>query len=266
MAFLPPLFVAGLFFVAAVTAVGVMAYLAWRGSKPSDFFTETMSDRYDVKLPIALINGYEQLKEKLQAKVEQSLPADADGEDESLWVQHLSREDQDSLKEALLKRLEKTIEVLDRVQRERPGFWKLWREKLVSETFFNSLCDGEHEINHQLQQCFLEARELAPIEPGWADQDYIFQLGIHRWRSGQRDVAIKKDQKKVAELVKKEKEKEARREEVEKRLEEERRLKEERDAEKAMEKLLREEESTSKKDKGKIKEKAVAKPKGAKKK
>jgi hypothetical protein len=264
MAVLPPALVAGCFAVAVLAALAVMVYIAWRGSKPSSFYAEAVAATYDLLLPESEINGYYDLKDKLQRQLQASSDAPTgDAEDgASSWAKQLSAEDKLSLQQALMKRLVKTIDRLDQVQRDKPGNWKLWREKLVSERFWSSLCDAEKMVGEEIDSCMAEAQEL---EPGW--QEHIFQQAVQYWRMGKQADAEKKVLKKAVVHEKKQKEKDERRKVVEEKLAEEEKLRQERLAEKAMEKLLKEEESmsSSKKDKAKAKEKSAPKAKAKKK-
>lgn len=269
MAALPPALVAGCFLVACLTALVLMVYIAWRGSKPSGFFSEAVSSTYVLELPEAEINTYYDLKERLYGSLPEDPAAEAaaaEGIEGGLvsWTRRLSNDDRSSLQQALMKRLVKGIERLDQVQRDKPGNWKLWRGKLVSERFWASLCDAERLIGEEIDNCLAEAEELEPGPPPWREQ--IFQQAVHIWRMERQRSVEKKVQKKQVEQVKKQKEKEERRKVVEVKLAEEEKLRQERLAEKAMEKLLKEEESmSSKKDKTKGKEKAAPKPKAKKK-
>lgn len=261
MALLPPAVVAGLFLVAALTAVAFLAFIAWRGSKQSEFFDEAVAERYDLDLPENEINAFYDLKDKLQAQVGMADAPAEDAEDAPLlWAHKLSQDERMSLQQALMRRLVKDIERLDKVQRDKPGNWKLWRGKLVSERFWASLCDAERLIGEEIDACLAEADE---IQPGW--REHIFQQAVQVWRMEKQHVVEKKVQKKAVEQQKKQKEKEERRKVVEVKLAEEDKIRQERAAEKAMEKLLREEESASKKDKKKVQEKAGAKAKPKKK-
>jgi len=251
-----------------------MVYIAWRGSKPSDFFTEAVTETYNLELPETYINGFYDLKDSLRKRhggeAENGTSA-ASAEVSELhggrpprepWIEKLSPQERTLLQNALMQRLVKSIDRLDQVQRDKPGNWKLWRGKLVSERYWASLCDAERLVGEEIDSCLFEADEL---EPGW--RDIFFQQAVQIYRIEKQRERDKKDMKKEVEKQKKQKEKEERRKVVEEREKVEEKIRQERLAEKAMEKLLREEEEMAKKEsKVKAKGKAVAaKPKAKKK-
>merc|ERR1711870_132143 len=168
-------------------------------------------------------------------------------------------EERMGLKQALMKRLVACIDPLDQVQRDKPGNWKLWRGKLVSERYWGSLVDAERLVSEEIDMCIAEANE---IEPGWSSQ--IFQHALHIWRQQKQELAQKKERMKEKVKEKKKDEKEVKRVETEKKKEEEDRKKQERLAEKAMEQLLREEEKASASKNKAQAPKSAAKAKGAK--
>merc|ERR1712183_420587 len=80
-----------------------------------------------------------------------------------------------------------TGELLDQVQRDKPGNWKLWREKLISEHFWATLCEAEKVFGEEIDACVAEAEDL---EPGW--KQFIFRQAVQMWRvSKQREVEKK---------------------------------------------------------------------------
>jgi len=257
MAVLPPTLVAGCFLVAASISLAVIIYIAWRGSKSSEFFSEALPDMYELELPDAEINMYYDMKDRLQTQVGAEFGADGVA---APWAHKLQADERLSLQQALMRRLVKDIERLDQVQKDKPGNWKMWRGKLITEHFWASLCDMERLVSEEVDSCLAEAEEL---EPGW--RDHIFQQAVQFYRMDQQHQVEKKEVKKAAEKEKKNKVKEARAVITDVKKVEEDKIREEKAAEKAMEKLLREEENAAKKDKAKGKEKAAAKPKAKKK-
>jgi len=244
------------FLVAVVAAILLMAYIAWRGSKPSDFFLEAVQTTYGLELPEAEIDAYYDLKDRL--KEQHSAPPEAAAPDDpgngtapgapALWVQRLPPEEHQNLQRALMRRLVANMDKLDQVHNDKPGNWKLWRAKLVSERYWMSLCEAERLVSEEINSCVAEADEL---NPGW--HEHIFQQALHYWTMGKQQDMEKRMQKKAVEQGKKEKEKEVKRKEVEERKKEEDKQRQERLAEKAMEKLLREEEQKAASAKSKAK-------------
>lgn len=270
---MPPILVGIGFFVAIAGSLALMVYVAWRGSQPSEFFTETVLSAYDLQLPEEDIDAYYDLKEKLYKQyapeeTEQAPTAGAcdagvpeDGAVQPVpWVHHAPLEERQLLQKALMKRLVGGIDRLDQVQRDKPGNFKLWRSKLVSERYWGSLCDAERMVTEEIDLCIAEANEL---EPGW--RDVIFPQALQCWRMQKHKEIQKKAQKKEVEQQKKQKEKDERRQEVEKRLAVEEKVRQEKLAEKMMEKMIREEElAASSKSKAKSRPGAKPKAKGKK--
>lgn len=283
MAVVPPYFVATAFLAAVVVSLVLMVYIAWRGSKPSSFFQDSVMSTYQLELPEQEINDYYDLKEKLQSRFEGTEPEvvaplepSAGAGDEGTagasaalpqgvaappgqlsWVPKLSPEEQQALSKALLLRLMKVIDRLDQVQRDKPGNWQLWKRKLVSERYWASLCDAERLVGEEIDSCLAEAEQL---KPGW--REHIFHQAVQFWRIEKQREREKKAQKKSVEHDKRQKEKEERRKVVEEKQAEEEKVRQERLAEKAMEKLLREEAMERKGPKGKA---TAAKPKAKRK-
>lgn len=264
---MPPILAAIGFFLAIAGALASMAYVAWRGSQPTEFFAETVSDVYDLQLPEEDIDAYYDLKDKVhqQHAPEEDANNSCEADGPSMvhtWVQKAPIEERQQLQKALMKRLIGGIDRLDQVQRDKHGNWKLWRSKLVSERYWGSLCEAEKMVTDEIDSCLAEANEL---QPGW--REHIFPEALQFWRAQKQMDMQKKAAKKEVEQQKKQKEKDARRVEVEKRMAEEDKLRQEKLAAKAMEKLLREEEqeaSTKTKEKGKPKQAVKAKAKGKK--
>lgn len=254
---LPSVFVGVVFLIAVGGALSAIVYLAWKGSKPSDFFTETVTEYYELELTEADIDSYYDLKEKLQGQYapdyEQEL-AQAQEEQKPVerWTTKVPTEDRGNLQKALMRRLVTCIGKLDQVQRDKPGNWKLWQSKLISERYWSSLLDAEKMVSTEIDSCIAEADEL---ENGWRER--VFHQGVQLYRMQKQQEADKKMAKKEVVDQKKAVEKEEKRKENEKRQEVEAKVKQAKDAEKAMEKLLREEEQASK-SKGKAKAASAA--------
>jgi len=258
---LPPILVALAFLIAVVASLVFMAYVSWKGSKPTDFFTEAVSGNYDMDLPEAEINAYYDLKEKLQT---QYAPESLDEEEEvdedpentppkERWTLKLPDEERGNLQKALMQRLVCSIERLDKVQRDKPGNWKLWREKLVSEHYWESLQASEKMVGDEIDHCVAESDE---IQPGW--REVIFRQAVQCWRMKKQHETEKKEVKKVKVDQKKEviKAEKAVINEAKKEIED--KLKQEKLAQKAMEQLLKEEEQEAKKKGGSAKAKPKA--------
>lgn len=254
-----------IFLVVVGCGFALMAYLAWNGSKPSSFFTEAVNPTYELELSEPEINAYYDLKDQLQEKyapehaalVEEALSS---GEVKTLvrWTSKVPPEERTGLHKALMRRLVSCIGKLDQVQRDKPGNWKMWQSKLISERYWTTLLEAERIVSQEIDSCVTEAEEL---EPGWREQ--IFHQGVQCYRMQRQHEAEKTEQKKAVVDEKKQAQRDEKRKEIEKRVEIERKLQQEREAQKMMEKLLREEEAAAASKKGKA---ATAKPKTTKKK
>lgn len=240
-----------------------MWYVSWRGSKPSDFFSEAVKSQYDMELPMEEIDAYYDLKDKMVEGAESRPQIKAVGEDGRLPPAYtfLLTEELVELKKALMKRLLASIELLDQVQRDKPGNWKLWREKLISEHFWATLCEAEKVVGEEIDACVAEAEDL---EPGW--KQFIFRQAVQMWRvSKQREVEKKEEKKmKVKEKKGRLQAEKAKTNEVKQSMEDQK--KQEREAERMMAKLIAEEERKEKKKPGGAKAKAKAPSSATKKK
>merc|ERR1711920_845711 len=127
-----------------------------------------MGTLYDLQLPEVEIDAYYTLKERFQQQhappeaAEGDADATEDGDVAALWVQNLSPDERGILQKALMRRLVCCIDKLDQVQRDKPGNWKLWRGKLVSERYWGSLCEAERLVGEEIDSCISEAEELEP--------------------------------------------------------------------------------------------------------
>jgi len=230
---------------------------------------------YEVSLPQEDIDAYYELKDKLYAQVESEVPGGDEAVDEATqgeesapvdrrWVALVPPDQVGELRKALMKRLISSIERLDKVQRDKPGNLKLWREKLVSERYWGSLCDSERLITEEIDCCVAEADEL---EPGW--REFIFRQAVQCWRMSKQREVEKKVHKKQVEFQKKQVVKDAKAIVHDKNKEIADKIKKDKDAEKMMEKMIREEEAAASKSKkggaGGAKAKAKAPGSGKKK-
>jgi len=283
-----PMALVALVLVAVVgAALGLMAYLAWKGNKPTDFFTEAVGTTYTAAdLSYAEIDAFYEMKDALQGKYAPEYAAQAAavaaaeeaGEEVpplERWALKVPQEERTGLQKALMKRLVTNIGKLDQVQKDRPGNWKLWQTKLISERFWNSLLESEKTVSQEIDECIAEAEE---IEPGWRDHIFPQAVQIYRMQrqqeaekqarenaqkqaqSEQKMAANNADQAKVKAVSdrRKEMEKEVRRKEAEAMKTQQEKEQEERAAKKAMEELLQEEADAEAAKKGN-KKKAGAK-------
>jgi len=274
----PVAIVAVVFLLVVAASLGLMAYIAHRGNKTSDFFAAAVSTTYTAAdLSEEDIEAFYSVKDELIQKYAPEYPAQAEavaaaeeaGEEVPAlerWTLKVPQEERTTLQKALMKRLVSGVARLDQVQRDRPGNWKLWQSKLITECFWSSLLDAEKVVSQEIDECIVEAEEL---EPGW--RSHIFQQAVHIYRGQKQhehekqayEMATKerdsndKMTKNNAEQAKtkaisekrKEIEREVKRRQTEANKSKEEKEREEAAARKAMEDLLKDEEETEAKGK-----------------
>eukprot|EP00929_Paragymnodinium_shiwhaense_P056811 TRINITY_DN28448_c0_g1_i2.p1 TRINITY_DN28448_c0_g1~~TRINITY_DN28448_c0_g1_i2.p1 ORF type:complete len:264 (+),score=103.66 TRINITY_DN28448_c0_g1_i2:109-900(+) len=237
---LPPVFVAVCFMICSTAAAAAMLYVTFRGSKPSDFFSEAVKSSYEMVLPQEEIDAYFELKDKYVEAA--GSRAEATGDELPPPAHRFMLTDQlTELKKALMRRIMASIDRLDQVQRDKPGNYKLWREKLVSEHYWATLCEAEKIVGEEIDACCAEADEL---EPGW--KPYIFRQAVQMWRMTKQREFEKKMEKKEKQSVKKQKVQALKAVELEAKQAVVDKEKQEREAAKMMAKLIAEEEKAEK--------------------
>lgn len=258
-----PVLVATVFLVAVAGALAAVCYVAYWGSRASPFFREVVKDTYDLSIATVEIDNYYALKDRLY---DQYVPDEADdlADDPTqapVWTQRIPPEALVLLQKNLMNRMVACIEKLNQVQHDKPGNQRLYHAKLVTETFWNSLCDAERLVSDELDSCIAEADEL---RPGW--RHTVVRDAVSFWRMQKQHEAEKKAEKKAVVDEKKSKKGEERKKEVELRKVVEDKVREEKAAEKAAAQMMREEELAAKvKAKGRAGERAPApKSKGKK--
>eukprot|EP00933_Yihiella_yeosuensis_P009021 TRINITY_DN114789_c0_g1_i1.p1 TRINITY_DN114789_c0_g1~~TRINITY_DN114789_c0_g1_i1.p1 ORF type:complete len:256 (-),score=73.52 TRINITY_DN114789_c0_g1_i1:131-898(-) len=230
---------AGIFFAVVAIAAGLMAYVAWKGNKHSDFFADAVQSTYSVQLDEAAIDAYFDLKDRMRKQRAPDAPAD---DEDNTWIRSvLVPEERRILQHALMRRMVAIFDKLDQVQKDKPGHFKLWQQKLCSEKVWQSLLEAEQMISEEINSCQNEADVL---EPGW--KDHIFGQAVQIWREARRQEELQKQAKKAHEKEKKGLRSEKKKEEKSEQVREEDRKREEKAAEKAMEALLKEEEAAAK--------------------
>lgn len=227
------------FFLVIAIAIALIVFLIRRGEdNKSNWFSEHVSKDYELNLPMEEINQFYDLKERILGKfIDEAALNGTTDESVEITARSLPDHSKQILKNALMTRMVKDIDRLVQVQKDKPGNYRLWHHKLVSERYYASMCDAERELSEEIDQCLEEAEEM---EPGWKEQ--VFQHAVYLWRQDKARLHEKKHIKKQnlnakKEIVREEKKKE---DEIKKKKEEEE--KQRVAAEKAMEKLLKEEE------------------------
>jgi len=251
-----PVLVATVFLVAVAGTLAAVCYVAYWGSRASPFFQEAVKDKYDISISTVEIDNYYALKERLYDQYAPDEAADVadDPVQATVWTQRVPPEGLVLLQKSLMSRMVACIDKLNQVQHDKPGNQRLYHAKLVTETFWNSLCDAERVVSDELDSCIAEADEL---RPGW--RHTVVRDAVSFWRMQKQQEAEKKAAKKAVVDEKKDKEREKRQKEVELRKVEEDRVREAKAAERAAAQLMREEElATKTKAKGRTGERAPA--------
>jgi hypothetical protein len=89
----------------------------------------------------------------------------------------LGDEEKKKIRTALVRWMIGTIEVLAKVERDRPGAARLYEKKLVSEEYWQGVQECFAETHSTIEEIRAEAEF---IEPGWGGQ--IFQQALQLWR------------------------------------------------------------------------------------
>eukprot|EP00397_Hematodinium_sp_SG-2012_P042223 GEMP01046660.1.p1 GENE.GEMP01046660.1~~GEMP01046660.1.p1 ORF type:complete len:270 (+),score=58.82 GEMP01046660.1:129-938(+) len=169
----------------------------------SDFFQTTVKNTYESAVNEQPIESYNTLKLNLMEKVEALLGTD---ELESNWVEHLEPKQLQVLMIALRKRMHRNIQCRFQIEQDKPGQHKLWKHKLVSEEFWESLITAEKELSAEIEECMLEGDEL---RPNW--RETLFNESLDIWRAERHRQMTLERQKEQAEEEKRAKEEEIRR-------------------------------------------------------
>jgi len=162
----------------------------------SEFFQESVMQTYTAKQNEDAILLYNRMKEKFMDQVAEKIKSGPDLPVD--WCKHLNEKELIVLKTALRKRMYRNIDCLAALERDKPGKYKLWRHKLVSEEVWESLQRVEDSVTKEIDECVLEADEIAP---GWG-QD-LFQEVLEMWRAEQQK---EMEQQKIQERVSRERE------------------------------------------------------------
>mmetsp|Transcript_41325 Transcript_41325/g.76910 ORF Transcript_41325/g.76910 Transcript_41325/m.76910 type:complete len:315 (+) Transcript_41325:91-1035(+) len=108
-------------------------------------------------LPEDKIQAYQQLKDKLRAKHAQ----DAVGEQ---WVCKLPPHDKDLLKYRLMQRAIGDMSLLQKIDADARGYWKLFSKGIITSKFWNSVLAAERELSREIEALKLEALAIEPSQ------------------------------------------------------------------------------------------------------
>ena len=89
----------------------------------------------------------------------------------------IADQDRKKLKTLLVRYMMAVIEILARVEKDRPGAAKLYERKLVSDQYWSELNEAMKMVNGLLEKIMAEAEF---IEEGWGSK--IFPQAIQFWR------------------------------------------------------------------------------------
>ena len=174
----------------ALVVAAFVAFKAFNEFKAESSLKDAMYDetgingKYEYKLPNDERVKYSQLKAYLlflkvngkepTAGAKLEMPMDKARE---IFRSKLVDEERKRIKTALVRWMIGVIEVLARVERDRPGAARLYEKKLVSEEYWEGV-----------QRCFKETHEVIQeingeaefVEAGWGSQ--MFQQALQLWR------------------------------------------------------------------------------------
>lgn len=178
----------------------IIKYLSAR-ERSSEWFQSIVTEDYLMEFPDKEREQYEHLKDRIRAK-----HGTEQGDDPQLF-KSLVPVEQAILITQLKSVMVKSIANLAQIQKDRPGCHKLWRGKLISEEYWESLCAVETEVKEDISETLKEAAGLKPV-----GSERFFDECLDLWRKqltqkAQEDVKLKQvEQRKQAEIEVKQKE------------------------------------------------------------
>ncbi|CAD7939706.1 unnamed protein product [Amoebophrya sp. A25] len=236
----------------------------------SDFFREAVETEYVLQFPDKERAAYELLKSRLREKkgpldedavVDDALnkgdeKAGAGGGEESeeskrkkaaeaIFMRRLDDKERLVLVNGLRPVMRQSIENMAKLQKDRPGYFRLWKSKLVSEDFWESLKACEEEVGQEIKDLQDEVDRIKAGQGAPFFREVLAEYRRAREQEKQaRDLEQELDEKKrrLAQLRQKQAQQEVKmRKEIERR---------EKERERALQTLLLEEErEISKKNK-----------------
>lgn len=180
----------GIGLAVAIVLASYLAYKAYNEFKVENSMKDAMYDetgingRYEFELPAEEKLKYNQMKAyMLFLKVNGKEPEPgaklemAVDKAREVFRSSLSDEERKRIKTALVRWMIGVIEVLARVERDRPGAARLFEKKLISEEYWNGVQRCFQETHETIQEINGEAEF---VEEGWGGQ--VFQQALQLWR------------------------------------------------------------------------------------
>lgn len=143
-----------------VVAVGLVISSAlsfWFALKHEDSLDELgVKTTYErPALPEEKIEAYRELKEKLREQFAKMVRDDS-------WVCQLPAQAKDMLKYRLMQRAIGDMSILQKIDTDARGYWKLFTKGIITSKFWNSVLAAERELSHEIESVKAEALAIEP--------------------------------------------------------------------------------------------------------
>lgn len=163
--------------------VGFVTSLCWLhvASKEDDTLERHLGVRPTYTwqgLPEAKIDVYCETKETLRVKHAPDYP-----EGDDTWMAALPPQEKDLLKYYLMQRAIGDMAALRKIDADARGYWKLFSKGIVTQRFWNSVVEVEHEVSDEIEEVKLEA---SSIEPNQDPQGIISEAMQWLYRFGDK--------------------------------------------------------------------------------
>lgn len=112
-------------------------------------------------LPSAKIDAYVNLKESLRER--HVAKGSSDTKDDS-WMSQIPRQDKELLKYHLMQRAIGDMAVLRKIDSDARGYWRLFTKGIITQMFWKSVVEVEHEVSYELEEVKHEAASLEPTQ------------------------------------------------------------------------------------------------------
>lgn len=206
--------------------------------KTSNFFDNAVESEYLLEFPDVERENYDNLKNRIKEKngitVDKEMGSKlSTPELKLLWI---------TLRTVMVR----NIANLAKLQKDRPGNWRLWQQKLITERYWNSMCECEEEVKKDVEDAQKESEFL---RPGHGDDFFNESLAV--WRDEVKLEVLKEQKARLEELQKQELAKAKQEETKIQEQSEAAQRKAEKDKEKMLEQLLLEDEREMEKEKKK---------------
>jgi len=129
----------------------------------------------------------------IKKKIQEKHLGDKEADEEDSWMKGLSEQEKKVCLLSLRNCMIKSVNGLAQIQKDRPGTYRLWRTKLISEAYWESLQECEKEVQSDINDAMKEATRLAPAayvaQHGNASSfgDTFFDECVNMWRQQQSE-------------------------------------------------------------------------------